>query len=100
MPLYIGNDHIVTLSSLQDVNGNDVDAATVQATLLNAVTLDEVSGITWPISLEAQGAGEYSGIIDRAVNIQRGHSYVLRVAASEGSTDEQWDIAMHAQWRD
>jgi hypothetical protein len=97
--IYIGNDHAVTLTGLVDSAGTPLTTASVDATLLHQVTLQEVAGETWPITMSHIADGEYTCVIDKAVDISRGAGYVLRVMASAGTSDAQWDIRLQGSYR-
>lgn len=98
--IYLGNDHEVSITGLKDSDDTPLVAATVEATLLLAEDMSEVAGITWPITLTHTGTGNYEGVIDKAVSLVRKRLYVLRVTASEGTADAQWDIELLAEYRD
>ena len=97
--LYLGNDLTVTLDSLVDSAGGPLVGATVRATLLHGTTLQEIPGQTWPLAMQHIDAGTYTGTIDKAVNVNKGVGYVLRVTASQGEADAQWDVPMECEWR-
>lgn len=87
--LYDGNDMVVEVADLKDQDGVTVTSATVEATLLDGET--EVAGQTWPLTLTADGSGNYSGIIDSAVEVTVGKRYTLHIEAVIGNTEGAWD---------
>ena len=97
--IYIGNDHTVTLNSLVDSAGGPVTSASIAVTLLERDSLDPVSGVTWPITLVHIADGTYTGTIDKAVEVVKSQKYVLRIIASAGTSDAQWDIEVMGVWR-
>lgn len=86
--VYDGNDHVVSLTGLKDSDGTEVTTATVEMTLLDGGT--EVSGITWPISLSHDSGGDYSAVLDKAVEVTVGKRYTLKVTATVGTTEAEW----------
>ena len=97
--IYLGNDHTVTLDSLVDSAGGPLVGATVSATLLHGTTLQEIPGHTWPLAMQHIADGTYTGTIDKAVSVNKGVEYVLRVKASQGEADAQWDLLLECEWR-
>jgi hypothetical protein len=97
--IYLGNDHLITVTALRDSDGVLVTGGTVQATLLESDGATEVTGLAWPITLSEVGAGTYKTIMDKAVVLLRGSRYLLRVVAAEGTVDARWDITVQARHR-
>jgi len=102
--LYIGNDHVVEIASLQDQDGNAITSGTVEATLYEASVVNgalvkgsAVSGGS--LTLSHEGGGVWSGILDSAAAITHGGTYLLTVTVVVGSTEQQWDIDCRAKWR-
>ena len=86
--LYDGNDHVVRLKGLKDSAGEDVTAATVEATLFDGEA--EVPGQAWPLVLTADGTGNYTGVLDSAVQVTVGKRYSLHLTATIGTTEGEW----------
>lgn len=90
--LYVGNDTVLELvgeGRLEDQDGNPVESATVEATLLEPDGT-EVSGVTWPVALSDEGDGEYSGVIPSDVQVTKGNRYGLQLVAEAGSAKATW----------
>lgn len=90
--LYVGNDTVLELTGedrLEDQDGNPVEGATMEATLL---TQDgtEVPGVTWPVALSDDGGGEYSGVIPSDVEVAKGKRYGLQLVAEAGGAKATW----------
>lgn len=97
--LEIGNDHRVSVKDLTDYDGTVLTAATVEATLLEDDGMTEATGVAWPVTLIHEGAGTYRAIIDKAVDLIRGDIYILRVVATQGGINAEWDISLKAWYR-
>lgn len=97
--IYLGNDHVVTLAGLADSEGVPLVAATVAATILVRDTMLELPGETWPLTMNRQPNDDYSCTVDKAVQLVKGEFYVLRITATEGGIDAQWDISLVGTWR-
>ena len=93
MSLFVGTDMVVEVEALADQDGNPVTGASVKATVLEADGETEVTGVTWPVTLGDEGGGDYSGVIDDAVNITVGKVYWVRVRiVGAGATDQRWQL--------
>ena len=97
--LYLGNDYLVSIPALTDSAGAPITDASVEATLLERDSLSPVSGISWPIALAHEADGNYVGIIDKAVGVVKNEKYVLRITATAGTADAQWDRELFCAWR-
>ena len=89
MSLYVGADMVLSVEGLADQDGNAVTGATVNATVLESDASTEVTGVTWPVTLGDDGGGDYSGVIDDAVEITVGELYWIRIDISGGGADDQ-----------
>lgn len=89
--LFIGNDHLVTLSGLKDQDGAAITSATVQATLYERDRSTEVAGVTWPLALTHVADGAYEAQLPESVGVLLNRTYALKVAASVGEANyESW----------
>ena len=98
--LFIDNDMIAHLDGLKDSSGLVVTGATVEATILDsAKTPVSSQTVTWPITLEHKGSGNYEGSIDSDIDISAG-LYYLEVTAVIGATNQTWRVPLKAQERE
>lgn len=83
---YVDNDNVVTLDELTDEAGDYVNDATVEATLFD-LDGDEVTGVTWPITLSyvAASDGLYRGVAGDVAAVADGAEYDVRVDVDDGS---------------
>lgn len=94
--LYLNNDHIIELKELRDSDGSFVVGANVQATLLENGTQTAVAGVAWPVTLTYQGsAGSYSADLPRAVAVEEGGRYQLKLTAS--AVGKQYEITRNVK---
>ena len=85
--LYINSDNVIEVQSLTDAVADTlITTATVQATLTDADGT-EVTGETWPITLNHQGSGTYRGTITDTVmgNLSAGVSATITFSADDGA---------------
>lgn len=97
--IYIGNDHVVKLEGLEDQDGNAVTSATVKARILD-LNYDDVSGLSWPLTLSHDGGGTYSAVLDKAVSLTRNSRHYLQITAAQGGTEATWRLPLKAQERE
>lgn len=96
--LYIENDNAITISDLVDTDGASVDAALVQAVVLDADG-EEVDGYDWPLTLSAQGEGTYTGVISSACVLEEDADYTIVITATQGAADALWRVPAVAKVR-
>lgn len=98
--IFVGNnDTLIELVGLtNDATDAIVSDAIVTCVLVDYGTQLEVPGVAWPLTLNGQGGGLYQGIIDKAVQIQAGLLYDLKItAAAPGGLDQEWHQDLKAQ---
>lgn len=89
--LYLNNDHLVSIHSLRDAQGNAVAGATATATLYEADGTTEVQGVSWPITLVYQGhCGDYQGEVPASVTLVPGRRYKMKITAI--SVGKQFEV--------
>jgi len=95
--LYVGNDHRLTVDTLRDPDGNYINTATVTVTLLDSSGA-EVEGVTWPISLSyvEDSNGRYQGILDDAIELVDGETYIVVIDAVDGESVGHWELTVQA----
>jgi hypothetical protein len=99
MELYINNSSVLTLSGLRNVRTDEVVAdATVRLTLYDPDG-DEVTGQSWPVTLTAEGNGQYYAILAPSIDIDQGTTYNARVTANTGTAQGEWNCPLYATRR-
>ncbi|HKJ74726.1 MAG TPA: hypothetical protein VKA19_11470 [Alphaproteobacteria bacterium] len=99
MTLWVGNDLILSVSSLTDQDQQAVTGATLRATVYESDETTEVSGVTWPLALSDDGAGDYSATIPDTADLVVGNDYFVVVTASKGTIQQRWTAHEVAQRR-
>ena len=81
--LYVDNDMRLEVGSLRDLDGVYLNAATVTATIYDALGV-AVTGQSWPLTLAyvALSNGIYRGIIDDGADFVDGEDYTIVVDAT------------------
>lgn len=85
--LYLSNDNVLTLDELTNiVDGTYINSATVTATVKDS-TGTEVSGETWPITLDyvAASNGKYQAVLEDGLVLTNGASYDVEVDIDAGA---------------
>lgn len=93
--LYKDNDNLVSVVGLTNVAGDAyVNDATVTLVSLTDSGGDEVSGVSWPLTLSyvSGSDGNYRGVIDAAAELTAGATYTGTVTATSGTLDAQWTL--------
>lgn len=100
LTLYVDTDHALSVSGLQGSGGDYVNNATVQATVYESDGTTEVSGQSWPVTLDYQAGtdGNYSGVIDNAANLVDGAYYQVVVTATHNGLVRTWRNLARAQY--
>ena len=99
---YIGADNVVQLGGFQNaIDSTYLNAATVTCTIKDT-SGNEVSGISWPVTLDyvAASDGIYRATIDKAITLTFGNIYYVEITATESGIDGFWRIPIHARYRD
>lgn len=101
MALYVDTDNNVSLTGLNNDDGSYVNNATVRATVYEANGSTEVSGQSWPVTLNYQSGtdGNYSGVIDDAASLVDGAYYWVEITAEHGATKSTWRNLEQASYR-
>lgn len=100
MKIYIDNDMRVSVTELQDVDGNFLNAATVDVTLQDADG-EEVDGMDWPLSLNyvAESDGIYRGLLQDTCVLVNRQPIVMVVDVLSGGNKGHWEIPATASKR-
>ena len=96
------NDHLITLTGLQDSTDlSFVNDATVTATVKDINGVD-VTGIVWPLTLAYVPAsnGNYEVVLDKAIVIVPGIDYVTEITVVSGSRDAFFEMPTLASKRE
>lgn len=101
--LYVGNDTVLEVKGLKDeVAGDFLNAATVQATLYDAAG-QTVGGQSWPQTLAyvTGSDGIYRATMSYLTSLVAGQRYNARITADGGSgLRAQFDVPCLARARD
>lgn len=97
--IYVGNDHTISVTELKDQAGNTVTGATVVMSLLDKRSRVVVTGLDFPLTLAEGTAGNYSVVMDKAVEVDIGSKYYVSITAVSGTMDAQWDIEVGCSYR-
>lgn len=87
--LYLGTDHVVSVTGLQNNDGSAITGATVTARVLDG-TGGEVSGTSWPITLSGDGSGNYEGTLPAEVALSVRGDFKLEIVAEGGGLKRTW----------
>lgn len=98
--IYAGNDHKLTVDRLRDTDGQYINAAIVEAKVIDSDG-NGVEGQTWPLSLSyVEGSdGKYEGILDDAMELQSGKNYTLVINTVDGDSVGHWELEVTASVR-
>ena len=102
MILYVGNDMILSFTGddkLIDSEGDPITSATVTATLYEWDGKTEVGGETWPLTLNDDGNGEYSAVLQETLGVKAGSMYILVIEAEKSGANGRWYREVHAKER-
>jgi hypothetical protein len=96
MDVYVGNDNVITLTGLQNVNtGAYITGATVTGQLKTWAGTNVGTSIT--LSYVAASDGDYRGTIEEDVSITAGKAYWLYVDVDAGSDlKAHWELPLSA----
>lgn len=83
--LYISNDLLLSLS-LSDDLGAPITSGSIQVSIKDT-SKSEVAGHAWPLQLQHQGAGVWSGVIDAGTQLEYGKKYTVEITASSSGLD-------------
>lgn len=92
--LNVESDNVIAVTLLKDNDGNIVTGAIVTATITDSVGTD-MAGV---ISLAADGAGNYEGVIDSSVAIVADRWYYTKVTAINGALQMVWREYLKARY--
>lgn len=100
---YVGNDNVIQLKGLTDVDGNYINDATVTLTTVEDDEGTEVTGMAFPVSMPyvAASDGIYRATLQDGVNLVDKGNYVATIdvdATSEG-LQAHWEIDFVARTR-
>ena len=99
--IYVANDNYIEVDALAN-GATDAfeNSATVTATLKTSGGA-EVAGQSWPLTLNyvADSDGTYRGILDDALSIVAGTTYVVHIEATASGLTAHWEISLQAQTR-
>lgn len=98
---YYLNDNRLDVTGLRDSAGVYLNSATVTTILIDATTLAEVAGETWPVTLDyvATSNGDYTAVLESALSVTPGQRLILRVTAVQGTTQAYWEIPVLVRMR-
>ena len=99
--LYVANDNYLEVDALSNGATEAYEnSATVTATLKTASGTN-VSGQAWPLTLSyvADSSGTYRGILDDALSITAGTTYVAHIEATASGLTAHWELSLQAQTR-
>lgn len=102
LTLYVGNDNVITLNGLIDSDGSYVNSATVVVTLVEANTLVEIVGESWPLTMTyiAASNGDYKATLADTLAISNGDELTAYVDADGGAGKHAyWEIPVLAETR-
>ena len=95
--MYVANDLLFSCT-LTDDTGALVASGAVSLTVKDSSGA-EVAGVTWPLELSHSGAGRWSAVIDAAMQLEYGKTYVVELSASSGELDGFWKKSYTAAFR-
>ncbi len=101
VPLWFeNNDMVLEISNVTDkLTGNLVDDATINATLKDSNGVD-VTGITWPQTLDFVSSGLYRKLIDMAIDVVDDGIYTLQIVlTTPGGIDAYWEVTVGGEKR-
>lgn len=98
--LWIGNTNILELADLRsNVEGELIEDATVTATL-RTMAGQEVSGQSWPVTLDHVEGGLYRATLSHEIEASHGSAYVAHIEADAGLNRQgQWEARVMARRR-
>lgn len=105
--IYIGNDNIIWLLGLTNmVTGNAITNATVTAQIKDRAGTNVGSIIAFSShgSIAIEGttypSGNYRGVVEEDVDLDRGGHYVVHIDADAGGDlKAHWEVPLHAMVR-
>ena len=97
MKLFIGTDQYVVLPKLTGDNGTTGTDATVTATVTDS-SGRKIGGQTWPLTLNHDGAGRYSGILQDTLKLEPKQRYLLTITAELGGVKRTWRDEVTAEY--
>jgi hypothetical protein len=103
--LYVGNDSVISVVGLTDLDGAAQNDAVVSViTIVDAATGEEIAGVDYPIVMEyvAQSAGDYEGLVPYTVDVTVGRDYLATVrAVTDGGNGPraEWQERLRARVR-
>jgi len=89
MTLWVDADNLLEYNGLEDQDGNTVTDATVTATVFESDQTTEVGGQTWPATLNGDGNGNYSAILEDTMELVAGNRYWVDITAEGGGADDR-----------
>ncbi len=99
--IYLANDNYLEVDALKN-GATDAyqNSATVTATLKTSAGA-EVAGQSWPLTLDyvAASDGTYRGILDDALSLVDGTTYVAHIEAVSAGVTAHWEKQLQAQVR-
>lgn len=84
---FIDNNNLIKLTGLRDAaNALYLNGASVSVTMLDAATDAEITGQTWPLTMDyvASSSGTYQATLDYDLVVSPGQSLVAKVVANAG----------------
>jgi hypothetical protein len=81
----------IILTDYLDIPQN---SATIDVTVVDAVTGQEIDGQSWPLTLDyvSSSAGHYEGILTHALEVVEGQNLRMQVLAVSGEVQRYWEI--------
>lgn len=100
--IYVANDTLFEVDGLRNAADDAfINNATVALTSIKDAGGTVVTGATFPLALSyvASSNGKYQGVLDKALAIVAGKSYVAIIDAEVGGLDGHWEIPLTAAVR-
>lgn len=89
----LGSDNLINITGLKETDGTPVTTATVTATLYDNSGLIEIPGTD--IVFENKGSGDYTGVLDSKVQINKNTYYKLLVDIVDGIITQDLTVNMY-----